>query len=538
MVGIVGRILGEAAVNIAGMQVSRDDKGGAALVALSVDSAIPADTLDEIEAAIDGRLGARGQPVLTAPQGHGSVPSGSIPAGYGGHVDNDDGSTDGRIRARTGARMPTVGWTLTGCLRAHGLGLTRLDAAWRQGTHVRPHPRRRPRPRSSLRPPASWPADCSQLDPRTADPGEAAPRGGQASADRPTGPATSPSTRSRSRRSATPRRQAALQRKLEGKSPFPKGAARAKQVPLELEGTDRVFVVLAEFGDQRYPADRDERLVGPPTDAPAVPAPTQAAAPTTARCTTRSPSPTARMDNSTLWQADYNRAHYEDMYFNRMKEYYEHQSSGRYSIDGDVTEWVKVPFNQARYGRDFCGSPIVCLTTCASTKALLRDAHGHLGRGPARRGHDDGRDPGLPEDVRHRGPLRHRRRRQLRRAGRLHRPLPDRPRGRRRGGRRPDLRHRRHLEPPLVRQPPGRRPRRPARRQDRLQRRRVRLGRRRPTRCPTTRPASGSATTPSSRRTVASASSPTSTATTSACRTSTTPPATPVAPRTTPASGP
>ena len=52
MVGTVGGILGDAAVNIAGMQVCRQDKGGAALVALSVDSAIPADTLAEIETAM------------------------------------------------------------------------------------------------------------------------------------------------------------------------------------------------------------------------------------------------------------------------------------------------------------------------------------------------------------------------------------------------------------------------------------------------------------------------------------------------------
>jgi D-3-phosphoglycerate dehydrogenase len=53
MVGTVGGILGDADVNIAGMQVSRQDKGGEALVALSVDSAIPSETLAEIEAAID-----------------------------------------------------------------------------------------------------------------------------------------------------------------------------------------------------------------------------------------------------------------------------------------------------------------------------------------------------------------------------------------------------------------------------------------------------------------------------------------------------
>jgi D-3-phosphoglycerate dehydrogenase len=53
MVGTVGGILGDAGVNIAGMQVSRDAKGGQALVALSVDSAIPADTLADIQHAID-----------------------------------------------------------------------------------------------------------------------------------------------------------------------------------------------------------------------------------------------------------------------------------------------------------------------------------------------------------------------------------------------------------------------------------------------------------------------------------------------------
>ena len=48
------------------------------------------------------------------------------------------------------------------------------------------------------------------------------------------------------------------------------------------------------------------------------------------------------------------REHYQDMYFNRMATYYEKQSSGRYSVEGDVTEWVKVPYNQALYGRDYC----------------------------------------------------------------------------------------------------------------------------------------------------------------------------------------
>lgn len=55
MVGTVGGILGDAGVNIAGMQVARSSRGGDALVALSVDSAIPAATLEQIRAAIDAQ---------------------------------------------------------------------------------------------------------------------------------------------------------------------------------------------------------------------------------------------------------------------------------------------------------------------------------------------------------------------------------------------------------------------------------------------------------------------------------------------------
>ncbi|KQT91023.1 3-phosphoglycerate dehydrogenase [Marmoricola sp. Leaf446] len=52
VVGVVGGILGRAGVNIAGMQVSRDRRGGHALVALSVDSSVPAEVLEEIRVTI------------------------------------------------------------------------------------------------------------------------------------------------------------------------------------------------------------------------------------------------------------------------------------------------------------------------------------------------------------------------------------------------------------------------------------------------------------------------------------------------------
>ncbi len=48
VVGTVGRVLGESGVNIAGMQVSRAEEGGEALVALTVDGTIGAAALSEI----------------------------------------------------------------------------------------------------------------------------------------------------------------------------------------------------------------------------------------------------------------------------------------------------------------------------------------------------------------------------------------------------------------------------------------------------------------------------------------------------------
>ena len=82
--------------------------------------------------------------------------------------------------------------------------------------------------------------------------------------------------------------------------------------------------MLVEFGDNQYP--------GPAL--PGAAAGRQHAPTSRVRVHNEIPAPNRAVDNTTLWQADYNQAHYEDMYFNRMAEYYETQSSGRYSVDG------------------------------------------------------------------------------------------------------------------------------------------------------------------------------------------------------------
>jgi D-3-phosphoglycerate dehydrogenase / 2-oxoglutarate reductase len=57
IVGIVGQILGAQGINIAGMQVCRDARGGQALIVLTVDSALPLAVLDEITASIGAVFG-------------------------------------------------------------------------------------------------------------------------------------------------------------------------------------------------------------------------------------------------------------------------------------------------------------------------------------------------------------------------------------------------------------------------------------------------------------------------------------------------
>ncbi|MFI5841389.1 immune inhibitor A domain-containing protein [Catenuloplanes sp. NPDC051500] len=59
-------------------------------------------------------------------------------------------------------------------------------------------------------------------------------------------------------------------------------------------------------------------------------------------------------DNSTLWAPDFSRAYYQELLFSTKKEsmttFYTAQSGGRYTVGGDVSNWVTVPYNEARYG--------------------------------------------------------------------------------------------------------------------------------------------------------------------------------------------
>ena len=149
-------------------------------------------------------------------------------------------------------------------------------------------------------------------------------------------------------------------------------------VELSREQTDKIFVVLAEFGNERAPGYPDQDT------APTIPGPGTFEGP----LHNAIPEPDRTKDNSTVWQADYSADYYRQLYFGEgrnvesLKTYYEKQSSGRYSVEGQVTDWVKVKYNEARYGRsdddpnDANGNdPNVCSdSVCDNTWDLLRDA--------------------------------------------------------------------------------------------------------------------------------------------------------------------
>ena len=123
---------------------------------------------------------------------------------------------------------------------------------------------------------------------------------------------------------------------------------------------------LVDFGNQRHPnypdRDTDPRPPGPVTyEGPGF---------------NEIPQP-GPDDNSTQWRKKYNKKYYKDLYFGEgeladsLKSYYERQSSGRYSVEGMVTDFTTVPYNQARYGRSN-GYP--CATNvCSNTWNLVSD---------------------------------------------------------------------------------------------------------------------------------------------------------------------
>jgi len=145
-------------------------------------------------------------------------------------------------------------------------------------------------------------------------------------------------------------KQKGFEAKMNGKTNGPVAeVAKGQFVELEREGEDSIWTVVGEFG---------------PLDSPfgilqsGIPGPLH----------NEIPEPDRSVDNTTIWAPDFSESYYENLLFSEapgavsMRNFYIAESSNRYTVNGDVTDWVEVPYNAAHYGRNYCGG-IVCAQT-------------------------------------------------------------------------------------------------------------------------------------------------------------------------------
>jgi immune inhibitor A len=112
--------------------------------------------------------------------------------------------------------------------------------------------------------------------------------------------------------------------------------AKGQYVELEREGEDLIWTVTGEFGDTPSWHAGESNGLGPQHN--------------------QIPEPDRDVDNTQRWVPDFNRDHFMQLLFddeegaNSLRNFYIEQSSNRYSVSGDVTDWGQVEYNTAHYG--------------------------------------------------------------------------------------------------------------------------------------------------------------------------------------------
>ena len=111
-------------------------------------------------------------------------------------------------------------------------------------------------------------------------------------------------------------KEQALEAKLNGKAYGKVGeVARGQYVQLALEGTGMIWTVMGEFSD--FPHNNIAE-------------------------------PDRTVDNTLLWVPDFSKAHMDQLLYdqtpgvNSMANFYLEQSSGRYTVAGEATDWIPV----------------------------------------------------------------------------------------------------------------------------------------------------------------------------------------------------
>ena len=297
--------------------------------------------------------------------------------------------------------------------------------------------------------------------------------------------------------------------------------AKGQYVQLAFEGEDQILTLLGQFGDD--PATHDQRPADthrghqPRRRAWSAAQPDSTAQPAWRSTTPRSGRPTSarRTTRPSLYDKGANPS---------MANWYLEQSSGRYSVDGYVSDWVQVPFNESRTAATTAAASSARATSAGSSRT--RSTPGGTSSLPSRTAAAPSQPtPGSPSSTSG-----------IATTSTVTATSTSRTATSTTSSRCTPAKARRPAAAPRAPTPSGATARTSTASPS--------ASAARPGGVPNLRwraasatATTGSATTPSSPRTVASVCSRTSSAMTSACPTSTTPAATPVAPRTAPPGG-
>ncbi|RKT77743.1 immune inhibitor A [Terracoccus luteus] len=116
-----------------------------------------------------------------------------------------------------------------------------------------------------------------------------------------------------------------------------RAATQSRFINYPVDREEDIFTILTDFGTQTMSGQSQ------------APGPVHNQIPQPDRVWDKS----ATDDNSTYWIPDFSRQHFMDLMFGEgdsFKDFYLKQSNGRFVAKGDVSDWVTVPYNEARYG--------------------------------------------------------------------------------------------------------------------------------------------------------------------------------------------
>ncbi|WNB86637.1 immune inhibitor A domain-containing protein [Cellulomonas sp. ATA003] len=131
-------------------------------------------------------------------------------------------------------------------------------------------------------------------------------------------------------------RAAGLEKVLSGET-TPRGdnkvvkVAKGQYVELAREDTDAIWTVLGEFADLPHNSI---------------------------------PEPDRSVDNTTIWAPDFSQPYFDELLYsqaegaNSVANFYDELSSGRYTVTGEVEDWVRLPGTGASYGSNALGDAV------------------------------------------------------------------------------------------------------------------------------------------------------------------------------------